>query len=387
MKLSQFIALVCFLCFSCENKPKNEVFELKSIESPRILKHIDDFKNLKPITVTDSFCKRSAGTIHDFYSEGDYWWPNPDEVEGAYIRRDGLSNPDNFKAHRKAVIRLNHISGKLASAYILTQDENYLKALIPHLEAWFVNADTKMNPNLLYAQAIKGIATGRGIGIIDTVHLVEVAMAIKILKDKNLLKPHQLQPILQWFKDYLNWLTTHPFGIKERDNGNNHSVCWALQVAAFAKLVEDESLLDYCRHFFKSDLLPNQMAVDGSFPKELSRTKPYGYALFNLDAMANLCQILSTEDDNLFNYKTSDQKSIKLGMEFMYPYIKDKSIWPYPKDVMYFDDWPVRQSALLFSGTAYKNSNYLELWRGLNSEFKKEEIERNMPAKYPLLWY
>ena len=35
-----------------------------------------------------------------------------------------------------------------------------------------------MNPHLLYAQAIKGRFTGRSIGIIDTLHLVEVARAI-----------------------------------------------------------------------------------------------------------------------------------------------------------------------------------------------------------------
>ncbi len=34
-----------------------------------------------------------------------------------------------------------------------------------------------MNPNLQYAQAIQGRFTGRGTGIIDTLHLVEVARA------------------------------------------------------------------------------------------------------------------------------------------------------------------------------------------------------------------
>ena len=31
---------------------------------------------------------------------------------------------------------------------------------------------------------------------------------------------------------------------------------------------------------------------DGSFPQELARTKPYGYSLFNLDAMAIIAQTL-----------------------------------------------------------------------------------------------
>ncbi|MFS4484108.1 alginate lyase family protein [Hyunsoonleella sp. 2307UL5-6] len=385
MKFLSVYLVVLGTIFSCETS--QEKFSLLNVEKARILNKVEDYSNLKPLTVTDSFCNRSAGTKHDFYSEGDYWWPNPDAKEGAYIRRDGLSNPDNFKHHRKAIIQLNHISGTLASSYIITKDKKHLKQLIPHLEAWFVNPETKMNPNLLYAQAIKGKVTGRGIGIIDTVHLVEVALAIEVLAESNILEQSRLQAIKQWFKEYLNWLTTHAFGILERDNGNNHSVCWAVQVAAFARLVGDNRQLNYCRKFYKTNLLPNQMAIDGSFPKELSRTKPYGYSLFNLDAMSNVCQLLSTKDDNLFDYKTDDGRSIQLGLQFLYPYIKDKSSWPYPKDVMYFKDWPVRQSALLFGGIHFKNNEYLNLWTNLDSKFKKEEIERNMPVKYPLLWY
>ena len=39
-----------------------------------------------------------------------------------------------------------------------------------------------MAPHLRYAQAIHGRSTGRGIGIIDTIHLVEVARAIEVLE-------------------------------------------------------------------------------------------------------------------------------------------------------------------------------------------------------------
>src|SRR4051812_7651132 len=54
----------------------------------------------QPITVTAETCPRSAGGKHDFYSEGDYWWPDPKNPNGPYIQRDGLTNPNNFVAHR-----------------------------------------------------------------------------------------------------------------------------------------------------------------------------------------------------------------------------------------------------------------------------------------------
>ena len=52
----------------------------------------------------------------------------------------------------------------------------------------------------------------------------------------------------------------------------------------------------------------------------------------------------------------------------MVPFIADKSKWAYPKDVMYFDQWPVRQISLLFAGKALEQPAYLELWRKLNPD-------------------
>ena len=63
-------------------------------------------------------------------------------------------------------------------AYLLTKDKKYVEAVMKHVRAWFINEETLMRPSLQYAQAIKGIATGRGIGIIDTVHLMEVAQSL-----------------------------------------------------------------------------------------------------------------------------------------------------------------------------------------------------------------
>ena len=361
-------------------------FNLNEIEKTRVLKYAELYLNAEPITVTSSFCNRSAGSIHDFYSEGDYWWPDPQNPEGLYIRKDGMTNPDNFNNHREAMIRFSQISGALASAYILTKDKKYADKLVLHLQAWFINEGTKMNPNLLYAQAIKGVATGRGIGIIDTIHLIEVSKAIQAIEDSKALSKEDLAAIQLWFSNYLNWLTTHEYGIAERDNGNNHSVCWTMQVAAFADLTNDKPTMDFCRNFYKNTLLPNQMDKDGSFPLELKRTKPYGYSLFNLDAMASICQILSTKEDNLFTYTTKDGRNLDLGLQFMEPFIADKSLWPYPKDVMYWEEWPVRQSSLLFGGIALNNKKYTDLWKSLPADFTNPEVIRNMPVRYPVLW-
>ena len=376
-----FIGITAASCSSTKT-----AFNLNEIERIRVLSNAATYLSEAPETVTTSFCDRNSGTRHDFYSEGDYWWPDEKNPNGPYIRKDGLTNPANFTAHREALIRLSQIAGALASAYVLTNDKKYADQLALHLKAWFVNPDTKMNANLLYAQAIKGVATGRGIGIIDTVHLVEVTKAIHAIEHSQALSKADLDAIKLWFSNYLNWITTHEYGIAERDNGNNHSVCWTMQVAAFADLIKDTKTMDFCRNFYKTTLLPNQMDKDGSFPLELKRTKPYGYSLFNLDAMTSICQILSTKQDNLFAYTTTDGKNLELGIKFMVPYIENKSVWPFQHDVMYWDEWPVRQSSLLFGGIAFKNKKYMYLWKSLKANVTAPEIIRNMPVRYPILW-
>ncbi len=385
--MKNLIPILILLYFaSCKDAPKSIDNTIFSDEKARVLERAEELINLKPITVTDNVSERSTGGIHDFYSEGDYWWPNPKNPDGPYIRKDGMTNPDNFTAHREAMIRLSDISGALASAYLVTSDEKYVVALLPHLKAWFLDEATMMNPNLLYGQAIMGRVTGRGIGIIDTIHLIEVAKAIEAIEKSESVADSVIQNLKAWFATYLNWIFTHEYGIAERDNGNNHSVCWALQASVFAELVGNEKVTVYCQYMYKNILLPDQMAENGSFPLELERTKPYGYSLFTLDAMTALCQELSTPTNDLFEFTTPHGKSIGKGLAFLYPYVKDKNKWPYKKDVMYWDEWPVRHSSFLFGGLAFHNEAYLELWKSLDADFDHAEVVRNMPIRYPLLW-
>ena len=357
-------------------------FDLAAIERPRVLKAANQYLSAEPITVTAASSPRSSGGVHDFFSEGDYWWPDPANPNGPYIQRDGMSNPDNFVEHRRAMIRLSVMVPALAAAYKLTHDRKYSDAAARHLRAWFIDDATRMSPHLLYAQAIKGRFTGRGTGIIDTLHLVEVARAAPQLD----LKPADLAGVKSWFAAYTEWMTTHKYGTDERDTKNNHATCWATQVAAFAQLTGNREQTDYCRNRLKTVFIPNQMALDGSFPEELHRTKPYGYSLFNLDAMSILAQTLTTKEDNLWTWQLPDGRGMAKAVAWMYPFIADKKKWPKPPDVMYDKEWPVRQPCLLFAGVALDKPEYLDLWKSLNPDPTVEEVLRNWPVRQPLLW-
>ena len=297
-----------------------------------------------------------------------------------------MSNPENFTAHRHALIQFSLQVPALTGAWLLTRDLRYTAHAAKHLRAWFLDSATLMHPNLQYAQAIHGVSTGRGTGIIDTIHLVEVVRSISTLEKSGALSRTEMHRLRKWFADYLDWMTKSKNGQEERDAKNNHGTCWLMQVAEFATFTANNELLEFCRRRFKEVLLPAQIAKNGSFPLELSRTKPYGYCLFNLDVMSTVCQILSTREDNLFSYSLSDGRGFAKAMAFMFAFIADKETWPYAHDVEYFDDWPLRQPSLLFAGIALSKPEYFAVWNMLNPDSTVEEIIRNYPIRQPLLW-
>ena len=165
-------------------QPRDTVAEL---ERPRVLKAAEAYLKMGPKTIVSAVAPRSAGGTHDYFSEGDYWWPDPKNPDGPYIRRDGETNPENFTAHRDLLIRFSIQASALAAAWMLTRRRRFAEHAAAHLRAWFTTTATRMNPNLQFAQAIHGIDTGRSIGIIDTLHLVEVAQAAIVLRKGGVL--------------------------------------------------------------------------------------------------------------------------------------------------------------------------------------------------------
>ena len=386
MILKNFMILgLSTLLFSCTIQSGLEKKVLDDVRQFTI-ERADSFLNAEPVTVTSFRCERSAGGLHDFYSEGDYWWADPENPGGPYIRKDGQSNPGNFSQHRHAMIRLSEITATLTSAWLLTGKQQYADQALVHLNAWFADTATMMNPNMLYAQAIYGRVTGRGIGLIDAYHLVEVCQSVKMLSEKKAIPEKQSAKIREWFSHFLSWMTTHPYGIDEMNAKNNHGTCWVATAASMARLTGNEEQLKKLRDRFKKVLLPRQMEINGSFPLELERTKPYGYSLFNIDAICNVAEILSTTDDNLWQYNT-DGKSLAKGMDFIFPFITNKANWPYAQDIFIWDEWPVRQSSLLFAGIAYNKASYIDQYLKLKANPSHPEVIRNLPVRHPVIWF
>jgi Alginate lyase len=365
----------------------SELPEILAIDRDRILRAADPAMRREPLSITNFPAKLSEGGPNDFYSNGDYWWPDPSKPDGLpYIQRDGQSNPDNFSQHRMALRDLRDAVAALGAAYKLTGDDRYVAKAIELLRIFFLDTRTRMNPNLNYAQAIPGVSPGRGIGIIDALHLIEVPRAVEVMEKSPAFSPEILAGLKQWFRELGDWMMSSKNGQDEAKTTNNHAVAFFLQLAVYAQFSGDGAKVEECRRQFKEVFVAKQMAVDGSFPRELARTKPYGYSIFQLDNMATLCQVLSTPQDNLWNFELPDGRGIRKAMAFLYPFLADKSSWPHKPDVQAWEGWPARQPALLFAGLALGEPRYVELWKKLPADPKDPEVQRNIAITQPVLW-
>ena len=357
------------------------------IDHDRILKAAEIALRQPPVTITSSHAKLSQGGPNDFYSNADYWWPNPSKPDGLpYVERDGLSYPENFNDHRIAIRTMQDTIAALGAAYKLTGDDRYVVKSAQLLRVFFLDPQTLMNPNLQFAQAVPGVTPGRSWGIIDGLHLVEIPKAIEAMEGSSAFPPEVLSGLKEWFGALVKWMAASDNGRKEGAAKNNHSVAFYLQIAVFSEFAGDKEHFEECRRQFKTAFVPDQMAADGSFPRELARTKPYGYSIFQLDNMAALCQILSRPDDNLWTFKLPDGRGIEKAVEYLYPFLEDKSKWPLKPDVQAWDGWPARQPALLFAGIAFTNKSYIDLWQKLPADPSDPEVRRNIAITQPLLW-
>jgi hypothetical protein len=361
------------------------------LDRARILKLAGRALKEKPPAITDHIATNSAGGPHDYFSQGDYYWPNVTNATGLpFVGRDGESNPNTFNHHRMAMRDMRDAVAALAAAYAITGDDRYPPKAAEFIRVFFLDAQTRMNPNMDYAQAVLGVSKGNAFGVIDGLHLAEVAMAARFLEKSPAFDPAVNRGLKQWFADFVRWTETSTNGVKEMNAANNHSIACFVQLASFARYTGDEKLLDLCRRQFREVLFPRQMAVDGSFPLEMKRTKPYGYSIFQADNLSLLCVLLSTPENDFWTYRRpGDGQTPLKSIEFIYPYLLNKRQWVedgHRQDVMHWRDWPVRQCCLLFAYAETGDQKYFALWKRLEPDPHDLEVRRNLAVTQPVLW-
>ncbi|HEY0162488.1 MAG TPA: alginate lyase family protein [Edaphobacter sp.] len=300
--------------------------------------------------------------------------------------RDYHSSP-TFTAHRDAVLALAHAVPALASAYVLTKDERYARQAVAHLRAWFLSPETAMTPRLDYAQVTPPEKSGRPEGLVEAVHLAEIALSIPFLSSSESLSEEDGAALLNWFTQYLDWLNTSRTAGLARDSRDHNGASWLLQAAACARLnTKDDRALTTLRHQFRGSTLRAQINFDGSFPRELTTPDPYRNSLFTLDLLTASCDLLSTRFENAWEYELQDGPGMRVAIARHFPFIANRGAWPYKADSAFFKELPLRRPALLLAARAYSRPEYADLWRMLPPDTTIPDLDRTFPIRQPLLW-
>src|SRR5947209_2716645 len=272
-----------------------------------------------------------SGDKHDYMSQAPYFWPDPKSPNGLpYIRRDGERNPEikKFPDHQSMDQMVDAVS-TLALAYYFKGDEAHASKAAELLRAWFLDPATRMNPYRQYAQAIPGVNTGRGIGLIEMRGLTRIVDAIGLLAGSKSWTAADQRGLEDWFTKFLQWMMESKNGRDESNAENNHGTFYDLQTTSFALFLGKTDLAVKILETAKQKRIARQIEPDGREPLELARTRAWSYSVGNLDGLITLAELGERAGVDLWNYQTADGRSIRRALEYLYPFAVGEQKWPY----------------------------------------------------------
>ena len=325
-----------------------------------LIKDADKALQFGPVSVMEKKHIPASGDKHDYMSLAPYYWPDPGKPDGLpYIRKDGETNPEvrEYKDKEYQPLLCDHVH-TLALAYYFSGEQIYAQHAARLLRVWFLDTATRMNPNLNFGQAIKGVNTGRAAGLIDTRHYIKVIDAIGLLQDSKFWTENDQKGMQKWFGDFLNWMQTSPIGTDEMKTINNHGVWYDAQRLSFALFRNDTDLAKKIV-LNAADRLDKQMDNAGRFPKEMERTISLHYTTFVMEAFFIIAQMSDKVGIDFWKLTTTSGKSLKKGFETLRPYISREKKWEGKqiKDFAYEDGYPLLiEAAVNFGCTNCKNT-------------------------------
>ncbi|HUB77719.1 MAG TPA: alginate lyase family protein [Bryobacteraceae bacterium] len=301
--------------------------------------------------------------VHEYYTEAPYYWLNPDNPTGPYLREDGHSNPARIVANQTAMNAMGNAVFSLGVASFLLDNPAYGKRAAAVIHTWFVNPRTRMNPDLDYAQSIPGVNNGRGSGVVDGRDLIRAIQGMEFLEQTNDWSVRDQAAVHRWFEEYLRWLLTSRNATDEQKSGNNHASWWAAEVAAVGSFLDDPKAQQLAFNFYRDYLLPRQIMPNGSAPHEEVRARSLRLSSLNLDAFSTLCRIAQVHGNaGLWAVRARSGASIASALDYLSPFLDDPKKWSreqagdIPYDSLDF---------LAFAGMAMNNPRYIADFRKL----------------------
>lgn len=291
-----------------------------------------------PWSVTTKQQVPPSGDKHDYLSLAPYWWPTTQPTAEnpwgcPFVQKDGQRNPivDEITDHAYRGDAFAAIY-RLALAWYYTGDARYAQRAALDLRTWFLDAATKMNPNMNYAQGIPCKVDGRGIGIIEfsyTLSQVVDATAILATGAPGWTNTDQAG-MTGWYTQFLTWLRTSKNGTDEAKAQNNHGSFYDMLAAALALGTGQRDLAKTITEAAGPNRIAAQVNADGYQPAEASRTRSWHYSNFNLVALTRLAQIGKHVGVDLWRYTAPSGATLFKAVDFLIPGATTGQ-WPYPE--------------------------------------------------------
>lgn len=312
-----------------------------------------------PFSVTDKQQAGPRGDPHDYRSLAPYWWPTPGKPGGTpYSRRDGKINPerDGLDYDLRRLQDFTETATLLALGYHHTGEPRYAERASALIRTWFVDPDTRMNPNLDFAQAVPGRESGRAEGVIDAFRLMPVVESIGLLQPSGTLTPADHEALQAWFGDLVQWMATSPNGRAERAKTNNHGIYYDMLVSQFALFAGLDPVAEAVTRLFGERRIAPQVAADGTLPEELERTRSWHYTLWTLVAATKVAQLGNCVGVEVAAYRDAEGAGLGTALGYAASFVDPQKEWKH-KDLAFGDADKMRDENRLayetFASAAY----------------------------------
>ncbi len=106
-----------------------------------------------------------------------------------------------------------------ALAWVINGSSTYAGNVASWINTWFLAPDTYMNPNLNYAQVVRGPGanTGAHTGVLDLKCMTKIANAVLILRGGKAPEWTEALDVglVNWTTTYIGWLTHDTLALQE----------------------------------------------------------------------------------------------------------------------------------------------------------------------------
>jgi len=292
--------------------------------------------------------------------------PSPAPCDNAtglpYVRHDGFLDPLMASYDFLQFSALYNQSVTLALAYALSGNETYAAWGALLLRTWFIDSETKMEPNLAYAQIVPGVyPDGQHSGTIDgSCHLPYIYDAITLFAPSPHWTASDNASAIEWGGAYNRWLVNSSAGRNESEKEhNNHASWYIVGVASGSLWVGDVATAAHFIERARASVVGQQIALNGSLPAELARTRSAFYTDFDLHAMFAIAQMSAAAGvaPDLLHYSSPGNGTcVRAALDFLVPYAVRGEPWPFPQVSPYsFDSL---YDLFLRAAAAWANETY-----------------------------